>query len=96
MFLFSIIIVLGIFRFIFQVDPFLHLVEDCKLQAADSSSGYGKVIYGSKEDDSSAQKCLSQINITEEQSTESLVSLILKSLSNLPDVNISLLIFTTI
>nr|XP_009789122.1 PREDICTED: protein EFR3 homolog B isoform X2 [Nicotiana sylvestris] len=71
------------------VDPFLHLVEDCKLQAADSSSGYGKVIYGSKEDDSSAQKCLSQINITEEQSTESLVSLILKSLSNLPDFEVS-------
>ncbi|XP_016449641.1 protein SEMI-ROLLED LEAF 2 [Nicotiana tabacum] len=71
------------------VDPFLHLVEDSKLQAADSSSGYGKVIYGSKEDDSSAQKCLSQINITEEQSTESLVSLILKSLSNLPDFEVS-------
>ncbi|KAJ8565062.1 hypothetical protein K7X08_001522 [Anisodus acutangulus] len=71
------------------VDPFLHLVEDSKLQAADSSSGNGKFIYGSNEDDSSAQKCLSQINITEHQSTESMISLILKSLSNLSDVELS-------
>lgn len=80
----------------YQVDPFLHLVEDSKLQAAESSSGNGKVTYGSNEDDSSAQKCLSQINITEEQSTQSMISLILKSLSNLSDVNVSLLNFVTI
>ncbi|XP_060185208.1 protein SEMI-ROLLED LEAF 2 isoform X2 [Lycium barbarum] len=72
-----------------MVDPFLHLVEDSKLQAADSSSGNGKVTYGSNEDDSSAQKCLSQINITEHQSTESMISLILKSLSNLSDLEVS-------
>ncbi|XP_010319193.1 protein SEMI-ROLLED LEAF 2 isoform X3 [Solanum lycopersicum] len=73
------------------VDPFLHLVEDSKLQAAESSSGNGKVTYGSNEDDSSAQKCLSQINITEEQSTQSMISLILKSLSNLSDLEVSAL-----
>ncbi|KAK6791200.1 hypothetical protein RDI58_010281 [Solanum bulbocastanum] len=73
------------------VDPFLHLVEDSKLQAAESSSGNGKVSYGSNEDDSSAQKCLSQINITEEQSTQSMISLILKSLSNLSDLEVSAL-----
>lgn len=74
-----------------MVDPFLHLVEDNKLQATDSSSGIGKVTYGSKEDDSSAQKCLSQINITEEQSTQSLISLILKNLSNLSDLEVTAL-----
>uniref|UniRef100_A0A0V0IY41 Uncharacterized protein n=1 Tax=Solanum chacoense TaxID=4108 RepID=A0A0V0IY41_SOLCH len=74
-----------------MVDPFLHLVEDSKLQAAESSSGNGKVTYGSNEDDSSAQKCLSQINITEEQSTQSMISLILKSLSNLSDLEVSAL-----
>ncbi|MCD7448951.1 hypothetical protein HAX54_047563 [Datura stramonium] len=71
------------------VDPFLHLVEDSKLQAADSSSCHGKVTYGSHEDDSAAQKCLSQINITEEQTTKSMASLILKSLSNLSDLEVS-------
>ncbi|CAN4107200.1 unnamed protein product [Withania somnifera] len=71
------------------VDPFLDLVEDSKLQAFDSSSLHGKVTYGSNEDDSSAQKCLSQINITEEQSTESMISIILKSLSNLSDLEAS-------
>lgn len=71
------------------VDPFLHLVEDSKLQASDSSSVHGKITYGSNEDDSSAQKCLSQINITEEQSMESMISLILKSLSNLSDLEVS-------
>ncbi|KAK4371504.1 hypothetical protein RND71_010979 [Anisodus tanguticus] len=71
------------------VDPFLHLVEDSKLQAADSSFSSGKVTYGSNEDDSSAQKCLAQIHITEHQSTESMISLILKSLSNLSDLEVS-------
>ncbi|KAI7985918.1 hypothetical protein LOK49_LG14G01191 [Camellia lanceoleosa] len=38
------------------VDPFLPLVEDCKLQAVDTSSLLSKTVYGSKEDDSSASK----------------------------------------
>ncbi|KAM3280808.1 protein SEMI-ROLLED LEAF 2 isoform X1 [Capsicum chacoense] len=71
------------------VDPFLHLVDDSKLQASDSSSVPGKVTYGSKEDDSSAQKRLSEINITDEQSTRSMISLILKSLPNLSDLEMS-------
>ncbi|KAI7994458.1 hypothetical protein LOK49_LG11G01229 [Camellia lanceoleosa] len=49
-----------------QVDLFLHLVEDCKLQAVDSGSPFPKTIYGSKEDDSSASKSLSEIKITED------------------------------
>ncbi|CAN4089922.1 unnamed protein product [Withania somnifera] len=72
-----------------KVDPFLHLVEDSKLQASDSTSVHGRVAYGSNEDDSAAQKCLSQINITEEQSTESMISLILKTFTNLSDLEVS-------
>ncbi|CAL5420850.1 unnamed protein product [Camellia sinensis] len=62
------------------MDPFLHLVEDCKLQAVDTGSHLSKTIYGSKEDDSSASKSLSEIKITEDQSRESLASVIVKNL----------------
>ena len=70
-----------------QVDPFLHLVEDRKLQAVDSGSNSNA--YGSKEDDSSAVKSLSEIVITEDQTRESFASEILKSLENLSDVKFS-------
>lgn len=71
----------------YQVDPFLHLVDDCKLKAVDPGSEPPKIIYGSKEDDNSALISLSEIEITVDQTKESLASLILNSLVNLPDVN---------
>ncbi|EPS68493.1 hypothetical protein M569_06272 [Genlisea aurea] len=61
------------------VDPFLCLEED-KLQI--SRSGQQK-IYGSREDDSSAIKCLSEIKITGDYTAESIASVIVKNLDNL-------------
>ncbi|KAJ8755585.1 hypothetical protein K2173_022164 [Erythroxylum novogranatense] len=66
------------------VDPFLQLVEDCKLQAVDTS-GFSTEAYGSKADDNDALKSLSQIDISGDQSNEFLAAEILKSLDNLTD-----------
>ncbi|KAK4414472.1 protein SEMI-ROLLED LEAF 2 [Sesamum alatum] len=73
------------------VDPFLRLVDDCKLQAVDHRTGVddmGKV-YGSKEDDEDALKSLSAIKISEQQSTESFASMILESLGKLSNADLS-------
>lgn len=69
-----------------QVDPFLHLVEDHKLQAVKSDQI--RNIYGSKEDDSLALETLSNIEITEDQTRESFATEIVKSLENLSDVKL--------
>ncbi|KAG9133755.1 hypothetical protein Leryth_018449 [Lithospermum erythrorhizon] len=68
------------------VDPFLDLVEDCKLQAVVAPQ---KFVYGSKEDDSSALKCLSEVVITEDQTKESMVAVIVKSLDNIPNSEVT-------
>lgn len=65
-----------------QVDPFLRLVEDCKLQVVESCL----TVYGSKDDDDLALKSLSNININD-QSKQASVSLILNSLKDLSEVN---------
>lgn len=70
-----------------QVDPFLHLVEDHKLQAVKSDQI--RNIYGSKEDDSLALETLSNIEITEDQTRESFATEIVKSLENLSDSELS-------
>ncbi|KAL8125471.1 protein SEMI-ROLLED LEAF 2-like [Apium graveolens] len=62
------------------VDPFVSLVEDCKLKAVDTESGRHSITYGSKEDDNTALKLLSELDLTESQSKESLASLLAKSL----------------
>eukprot|EP00268_Persea_americana_P062160 TRINITY_DN7946_c0_g2_i8.p1 TRINITY_DN7946_c0_g2~~TRINITY_DN7946_c0_g2_i8.p1 ORF type:complete len:950 (-),score=163.31 TRINITY_DN7946_c0_g2_i8:405-3254(-) len=62
------------------VDPFLHLVEDCKLQAIPQTK-----VYGSKEDESDALDSVSAFSVTESQSKESFASLIVKSLTDLSD-----------
>lgn len=69
-----------------QVDPFLCLVEDSKLQTSETVQSQ-KTFYGSQEDDRAALKCLSGIKIFEEQTTETLASLIIKTLDNLPIVS---------
>ncbi|WCJ33474.1 ARM repeat superfamily protein [Euphorbia peplus] len=61
-----------------MVDPFLHLVGDKKLKAV---TDHHLIIYGSKDDDNSASKFLSEIDVTGEQSREFFVSEIMKSLS---------------
>lgn len=64
------------------VDPFLRLVDDCKLEAVKTEL---QKVYGSKEDDEDALKSLSEIEIVENQSKESLATMIVKFLGNLSD-----------
>ncbi|KAE8098791.1 hypothetical protein FH972_016828 [Carpinus fangiana] len=74
-----------------MVDPFLYLVEDHKLQAVKTGSDHPANVYGSKEDDSSALKSLSEIEIIEDQTRESFASEILKSLENLSESELSII-----
>lgn len=70
----------------FQVDPFLTLVNDSKLQATVDTSGQPSKVYGSKEDDEEALKSLSSIKLTESQSNESFVTMIVQSLEEYSNV----------
>ncbi|KAJ9695796.1 hypothetical protein PVL29_010994 [Vitis rotundifolia] len=74
-----------------MVEPFLHLVQDNKLQAVNSGSDCASKVYGSKEDDECALKALSQIKIAEEQTRESFATIIVKSLENLSESESSIL-----
>ncbi|KAL6911589.1 hypothetical protein ACP4OV_000394 [Aristida adscensionis] len=71
------------------VDPYLRLVEDCRLQAHDRAADPCLRIYGSKEDDDLALKSLSNIQMNEDQSKETTVSLILNSLEGLSEPELS-------
>ncbi|XP_031489297.1 protein SEMI-ROLLED LEAF 2-like isoform X2 [Nymphaea colorata] len=65
------------------VDPFLHLVDDRKLKAVNNSNKYSGPSYGSKEDDTSALRSLSTIQISDVLTKESMASLIVNSLGNI-------------
>ena len=67
-----------------QVDPFLCLVEDHKLQAVNSGSKTNG--YGSKGDDALAMKSLSELENSEDRTREFFASEIVKSLEDLSDV----------
>ncbi|CAI9764970.1 unnamed protein product [Fraxinus pennsylvanica] len=69
------------------VDPFLQLVDDSKLQAKLVDPKVNA--YGSKEDDENALKSLSVIKISEDQSTESFASKIVKNLGKLSNTESS-------
>ncbi|XP_062221797.1 protein SEMI-ROLLED LEAF 2-like isoform X2 [Phragmites australis] len=71
------------------VDPFLRLVEDHRLQALDRAAEPCSKVYGSKEDDDLALKSLSNIEMNEDQSKETSVSLILNSLEDLAESELS-------
>ncbi|KAJ1284672.1 hypothetical protein BS78_03G223000 [Paspalum vaginatum] len=71
------------------VDPFLCLIEDCRLQAIDSAAEPCTKLYGSKEDDDLALKSLSNIDMNEDQSKETSVSLILNSIEDLSESELS-------
>lgn len=73
-----------------QVDPFLHLVDDCKLQAVNTGLNNMGKVYGSKEDDDDALKTLSAIMTTGDQSKESFASMIVKMSGNSSMVNVIL------
>ncbi|URE05203.1 Cyclin-related protein [Musa troglodytarum] len=72
-----------------HVDPFLRLVEDGKLQAVNTAANNFSIAYGSQEDDNNALESLQAVELTESQSKESIVSLIMNSLSDLTDSEIS-------
>ncbi|URE05211.1 Cyclin-related protein [Musa troglodytarum] len=72
-----------------KVDPFLRLVEDGKLQAVNTAANNFSIAYGSQEDDNNALESLQAVELTESQSKESIVSLIMNSLSDLTDSEIS-------
>ncbi|XP_022152010.1 uncharacterized protein LOC111019828 isoform X3 [Momordica charantia] len=72
-----------------MADPFLHLVEDCKLQAVTIQSDKMTSPYGSNEDDDLASKSLSEVEITDDQTRESFVSEIVKSLDTFSDYQLS-------
>ncbi|KAL8142947.1 hypothetical protein V2J09_015979 [Rumex salicifolius] len=67
-----------------MVDPFLFLVGDTKLQAVVHKKDNSAVPFGSKEDDASASRYLSEVKISGDQSREALVPTIVKSLRNIP------------
>ncbi|XP_047330036.1 protein SEMI-ROLLED LEAF 2-like isoform X2 [Impatiens glandulifera] len=64
------------------VDPFLQLVDECKLQAVKGPE-QPRILYGSKEDDICASKVLLEIKATASQRRETFVSMILNNLSSL-------------
>ncbi|URE13514.1 Cyclin-related protein [Musa troglodytarum] len=71
------------------VDPYLQLVEDSKLQAVNAAPERCSRVYGSQDDDNNALKSLQAVELTESQSREFIVSLIMNSLSDLSDSEIS-------
>lgn len=62
------------------------LVEDSKLQISDAGLEKQNV-YGSKEDNTAAIRCLSEIKIGGELTKASLVSVIVRNLENVLEVN---------
>ncbi|KAI3984401.1 hypothetical protein MKX01_011355, partial [Papaver californicum] len=71
------------------VDPFLQLVQDSRLQAIGNGSDFPSKVYGSKEDDATSLKVLSEIEITDNQTKESLASMVLKGMGTLSDAETS-------
>jgi hypothetical protein len=69
-----------------QVDPFLRLVDDCKLEAVNAGLDHLIKVYGSKEDDEDALKSLSATKITESQCRESFATMIVQTLGKSSDV----------
>jgi hypothetical protein len=65
------------------MDPFLRLVHDNKLQVV---KDYQEISYGSIEDNESALRSLSAVELTERNSRESMVSTIMNSIADIPDV----------
>lgn len=69
---------------LYQADPYLQLVDDCKLETV--NTGSGQLGYGSKEDDEEAMKSLSAIQPTEIKSKEAFANMIVQNLGKSPEV----------
>ncbi|KAI3667392.1 hypothetical protein L6452_42449 [Arctium lappa] len=65
-----------------MVDPYLCLVEDCKLTVG---TGTHAIPFGSKEDDRAALKSLSDVKLTDDQSIESMAATIVKHLETVSE-----------
>ncbi|KAM0898549.1 hypothetical protein ACQ4PT_021871 [Festuca glaucescens] len=71
-----------------MVDPFLHLVHETKLQAVKDYSEDPSKTYGSPEDDANALKFLSAVNLTGSHSRQFMTSMIMNSITDLPDMEL--------
>lgn len=71
-------------------------MDESKLQAVKDSSDDPSKIYGSPEDNTNALKSLSEIEVTESQSRECIVSTIMNNIANLLDVMFALSIVSYI
>lgn len=69
-----------------QMDPFLHLVHENRLQVVKDNTEDPSKSYGSPEDDKNALKSLSAVDLTNSRSRESMVFIIMNSITHLPDV----------
>uniref|UniRef100_K3Y2L6 ARM repeat superfamily protein n=1 Tax=Setaria italica TaxID=4555 RepID=K3Y2L6_SETIT len=69
-------------------DPFLHLVDESKLMAVKDSSDDPSKIYGSPEDNANALRSLSEIEVSESQSRECIVSTIMNNIANMMDAEL--------
>lgn len=70
----------------YQVDPYLQLVDDCKLEAVNAVQNQPSEVYGSKEDDEDALKSLSTVQKTQSKSKETFATMIVQSLATSPEV----------
>jgi hypothetical protein len=81
-------------HFLSQTDPFLQLVEESRLFALDAPVDIPARVYGLSEDNSDALERLSEIKSKEdEQSRSTMVSTIINSLGELPEVSCICFIF---
>ncbi|KAK3152130.1 hypothetical protein QOZ80_2BG0154780 [Eleusine coracana subsp. coracana] len=69
------------------MDPFLHLLHETKLQVKDYHEDPPKT-YGSPEDNKNALRSLSAVELSESQFRESMVFMIMNSISDLPDLEL--------
>ncbi|KAJ4816101.1 ARM repeat superfamily protein [Rhynchospora pubera] len=74
------------------MDPFLYLLENKKLQTVKTTpdNPLGPH-YGSEEDESNALRSLSAVELTESQSIESMTSIIVNSIVDLPDSELTII-----
>ncbi|CAJ2673239.1 unnamed protein product [Trifolium pratense] len=72
-----------------KVDPFLHLIQDNKLEVVTFSPDNLTINYGSKEDDNRALHTISELLTSEPQDQEFFVSEIVKSFENMSKPELS-------
>ncbi|KAJ7980704.1 Arm repeat superfamily protein [Quillaja saponaria] len=71
------------------VDPFLELVDDIRLQAVYVESGKETIVYGSQEDEVTALKSLSAVELDEKQLKETVISYFMINFAKLSEDELS-------